>query len=151
MSRTSSALLSKSTVLVLALGAVVVFVAWVIMQSQQIARYPDAPAALIKQLRFEDRTDGSIAVIDYQTKQQVDVIIGEAGFVRGALRTLAQERKRREISSEPPFELIARQDGRLTLADPSTGRMIDLESFGLINSQHFARLLRTDANQTQQR
>jgi len=151
MSRTSSALLSKSTVLVLALGAVAVFVAWVIVQSQQIARYPDAPAALIKQLRFEDRTDGSIAVIDYQTKQQVDVIIGEAGFVRGALRTLAQERKRREISSEPPFELIARQDGRLTLADPSTGRMIDLESFGLINSQHFARLLRTDANQTQQR
>ena len=151
MSRTSSALLSKSTVLVLALGAVAVFVAWVIVQSQQIARYPDAPAALIKQLRFEDRTDGSIAVIDYQTKQQVDVIIGEAGFVRGALRALAQERKRREISSEPPFELIARQDGRLTLADPSTGRMIDLESFGLINSQHFARLLRTDANQTQQR
>lgn len=151
MSRTSSALLSKSTVLVLALGAVAVFVAWVIVQSQQIARYPDAPAALIKQLRFEDRTDGSIAVIDYQTKQQVDAIIGEAGFVRGALRTLAQERKRREISSEPPFELIARQDGRLTLADPSTGRMIDLESFGLINSQHFARLLRTDANQTQQR
>ena len=151
MSRSSSPLLNKSAVLVLALGAVAVFVAWVIAQSQQIARYPDAPAALIKQLRFEDRADGSIAVIDYQTKQQVDVIIGEAGFVRGALRTLAQERKRREIGSEPPFELIARQDGRLTLADPSTGRMIDLESFGVINSQHFARLLRTDANQTQQR
>ena len=151
MSRSSLALLSKTTVLVLALGAVAVFVSWVIQQSQQIARYPDAPAALIKQLRFEDRADGSIAVVDYQSKQQVDVIIGEAGFVRGALRTLAQERKRREISSEPPFELIARQDGRLTLADPSTGRMIDLESFGLINSQHFARLLRTDANQTQQR
>ena len=151
MSRSSSPLLNKSAVLVLALGAVAVFVVWVIAQSQQIARYPDAPAALIKQLRFEDRADGSIAVIDYQTKQQVDVIIGEAGFVRGALRTLAQERKRREIGSEPPFELIARQDGRLTLADPSTGRMIDLESFGVINSQHFARLLRTDANQTQQR
>jgi len=151
MSRSSSPLLSKTTVLVLALGAVTLFVAWVIQQSQQSVRYPDAPAVLIKQLRFEDRTDGSIAVIDYQNKQQVDVITGEAGFVRGALRTLAQERKRREISSEPPFELIARQDGRLTLADPSTGRMIDLESFGAINSQHFARLLRTDANQTQQR
>ena len=151
MSRLSSPLLSKTTIRVLALGAVALFVAWVIPQSQQSARYPDAPATQIKQLRFEDRADGSIAVVDYQTKQQVDVIIGEAGFVRGALRTLAQERKRREISSEPPFELIARQDGRLTLSDPSTGRMIDLESFGVINSQHFARLLRTDANQTQQR
>ncbi|MEY3724080.1 MAG: putative photosynthetic complex assembly protein PuhC [Pseudomonadota bacterium] len=151
MSHSSSPLLSKTTVLVLALGVVAVFAAWVIQESRQIARYPDAPATLIKQLRFEDRADGSIAVVDYQTKQQVDVIIGEAGFVRGALRTLAQERKRREISSEPPFELIARQDGRLTLADPSTGRMIDLESFGAINSQHFARLLRADVNQIQQR
>ncbi len=151
MSRSSSPLLSKTTILVLALGVFAVFIVWVIAQSQQIARYPDAPAKMIKQLRFEDRSDGSIAVVDYQTKQQVDVIIGEAGFVRGALRTLAQERKRREIGSEPPFELIARQDGRLTLADPSTGRMIDLESFGIINSQHFARLLRTDANQPQQR
>ncbi len=99
-------------------------------------------------------TDGAVsrcARSTHQTKQQVDVITGEAGFVRGALRTLAQERKRREIGSEPPFELIARQDGRLTLADPSTGRMIDLESFGVINSQHFARLLRADANQIQQR
>jgi putative photosynthetic complex assembly protein len=151
MSNPSSSLLKKPIVLALALGAVVMFAAWVIQQSQQMVRYPDAPAALIKQLRFEDRVDGSIAVVDYQTKQQVDVITGEAGFVRGALRTLAQERKRREISSEPPFELIAREDGRLTLADPSTGRMIDLESFGVINSQHFARLLRTDANQIQQR
>ncbi len=151
MSRSSSPLLSKTTILVLALGVFAAFIAWVITQSQQITRYPDAPAKMIKQLRFEDRPDGSIAVVDYQSKQQVDVIIGEAGFVRGALRTLAQERKRREIGSEPPFELIARQDGRLTLADPSTGRMIDLESFGIINSQHFARLLRTDANQPQQR
>jgi hypothetical protein len=47
--------------------------------------------------------------------------------------------------------LIAREDGRLTLADPSTGRMIDLESFGLVNAQHFARLLRADTAYTQQR
>lgn len=146
-----SPLSRKTTLLLLAIGGAIVFTIWVTQQSKTTARYPDAPAKLIKQLRFEDRTDGSIAVVDYQTKQQVDVITGEAGFVRGALRTLAQERKRREIGSEPPFELIAREDGRLTLADPSTGRMIDLESFGVINSQHFARLLRADANQVQQR
>jgi len=142
--------MTKTSVLALALGAFVVFATWVSQQSQQMVRYPDAPAALIKQLRFEDRADGSIAVVDYQTKQQVDVITGEQVLCAGLL-TLPQERKRREIGSEPPFELIARQDGRLTLADPSTGRMIDLESFGVINSQHFARLLRTDANQIQQR
>ncbi|NBT80006.1 MAG: photosynthetic complex assembly protein PuhC, partial [Betaproteobacteria bacterium] len=44
-----------------------------------------------------------------------------------------------------------RQDGRLTLIDPSTGRTIDLESFGAINANNFARLLRVDSQMTQQR
>jgi putative photosynthetic complex assembly protein len=141
--------LRKTFTMMLGIMGVFLFIAWVINQSQKTTRYPDAPAKQIKQLRFEDRMDGSIAVIDFQSNQQIDFITGEAGFVRGALRTLAQERKRREIDSQPPFELIAREDGRLTLSDPSTGRMIDLESFGVINSQHFARLLKTQAIHTQ--
>jgi len=148
----SSLSLSRSTTLtMLGTVATVVFLTWVISQSQVSARYPDAPAKQVKQLRFEDRSDGSIAVFDYQTGKQIDSIVGEAGFVRGALRTLAQERKRRDIDSKPPFELIARQDGRLTLMDPSTGRTIDLESFGAINAKHFARLLFIDSQTTQQR
>ena len=144
--------LSRSTTLtMLGTVAAVVFLTWVITQSQVSARYPDAPAKQVKKLRFEDRSDGSIAVFDYQTGKQIDSIVGEAGFVRGALRTLAQERKRRDIDSKPPFELIARQDGRLTLIDPSTGRTIDLESFGAINANNFARLLRVDSQMTQQR
>ena len=143
---------SRSTLLtMLGIAATTLFTVWVITQSQVSARYPDAPAKHVKQLRFEDRPDGSIAVFDYQTGKQIDSIIGEAGFVRGALRTLAQERKRRDIDSKPPFELIARQDGRLTLMDPSTGRTIDLESFGAINAKHFARLLSVDGQQTQHR
>ena len=102
--------LSRSiTLTMLGTVAAVVFLTWVITQSQVSARYPDAPAKQVKQLRFEDRSDGSIAVFDYQTGKQIDSIVGEAGFVRGALRTLAQERKRRDIDSKPPFELIARQ------------------------------------------
>jgi putative photosynthetic complex assembly protein len=148
----SSLSLSRSTTLtMLGTVATVVFLTWVISQSQVSSRYPDAPAKQVKQLRFEDRSDGSIAVFDYQTGKQIDSIVGEAGFVRGALRTLAQERKRRDIDSKPPFELIARQDGRLTLIDPSTGRTIDLESFGAINANNFARLLRVDSQMTQQR
>ncbi len=148
----SSLSLSRSTTLtMLGTVVVVVFLTWVISQSQVSARYPDAPAKQVKQLRCEDRSDGSIAVFDYQTGKQIDSIVGEAGFVRGALRTLAQERKLRDIDSRPPFELIARQDGRLTLIDPSTGRTIDLESFGAINAKHFARLLLIDSQTTQQR
>ena len=57
------------------------------------------------------------------------------------LRALARERKKRDLGSGPPFELLARADGRLTLVDPSTGARIDLESFGPANAGVFARLM----------
>jgi putative photosynthetic complex assembly protein len=103
-------------------------------------REPDASPLKVLQLRFEDRPDGSIAVIDYKTGKQIEAVQGEAGFVRGTLRGLAQERKRRGLDSGPPFELIYRADGRLTLADTATGRMVDLESFGPTNAGTFFRL-----------
>ncbi len=100
-----------------------------------------APAALERPLRFEDRPDGSIAVIDGNTGAAVDTVKGEQPFVRGALRALARERRARGLGSERPFELIARTDGRLTLYDPATEKRIDLESFGPTNAGAFARLL----------
>ena len=103
-------------------------------------REPDALPTQVLQLRFEDRPDGSIAVIDYKTGKQIDVVQGEAGFVRGTLRGLAQERKRRGLDSGPPFELIYRADGRLTLSDTATGRLVDLESFGPTNASTFFKL-----------
>jgi putative photosynthetic complex assembly protein len=104
-------------------------------------REPDASPVKVLQLRFEDRPDGSIAVIDYKSGKQIDAVEGEAGFVRGTLRGLAQERKRRGLDSGPPFELIYRADGRLTLSDTATGRLVDLESFGPTNAGTFFKLL----------
>ena len=104
-------------------------------------REPDASPIKVLQLRFEDRPDGSIAVIDYKSGKQIDAVQGEAGFVRGTLRGLAQERKRRGLDSGPPFELIYRADGRLTLSDTATGRLVDLESFGPTNAGTFFKLL----------
>ena len=103
-------------------------------------REPDSSPAQVLQLRFEDRQDGSIAVIDYKTGKQIESVQGEAGFVRGTLRGLAQERIRRGLDSGPPFELIYRTDGRLTLTDTATGRMVDLESFGPTNAGTFFKL-----------
>jgi putative photosynthetic complex assembly protein len=84
-------------------------------------------------------------VINYKTGKQIDSIEGEAGFVRGSLRGLAQERKRRGLDSGPPFELIYRSDGRLTLVDTATQRMLDLESFGPANASSFFKFF--DASQ----
>jgi putative photosynthetic complex assembly protein len=102
---------------------------------------PDASAVVTRSLRFEDRADGSVAVIDAPTGVEVERVQGEAGFLRGALRALARERRMRDLGSEAAFELIGRADGRLTLSDPATGERIDLESFGPTNAAVFARLL----------
>jgi len=102
---------------------------------------PDAPALMTRELRFEDRPDGSIAVIDAKQQQVISTITGQSGFVRGTLRGLARERKRSGLGAEQAFELIGRADGRLTLHDPATGRIVDLESFGPTNASEFVRLL----------
>jgi len=99
-----------------------------------------APSAE-RALRFQDRPDGGISVIDVATNRELAVIQGEQGFVRGSLRALTRERKARELGPEQPFELIAQADGRLTLHDPATGKRVELESFGPSNSANFSRLL----------
>ncbi len=100
-----------------------------------------ASVALQRSLRFEDRPDGAVAVIDGNTGALLTTVRGEQGFVRGTLRALTRERYSRNIGSGPPFLLIARTNGRLTLADPATGEHIDLESFGPTNMAEFAHFL----------
>jgi putative photosynthetic complex assembly protein len=105
---------------------------------------PDQLAAAVTQersLRFLDRADGGVDVIDGSTGDTVTVLRGEQGFVRGALRALARERQARKLGPEQPFVLTAHADNRLTLTDPTTGERIDLESFGSANTGEFARLL----------
>ncbi len=105
------------------------------------ARAPDAPAVASRSLRFDDGADGSVLILDGRNGRELDRVQGEAGFLRGALRALSRERRLRELGAGPAFELIARADGRLTLADPATGQRIDLEAFGPTNVATFARLL----------
>ncbi len=105
-------------------------------------REPDAAVAVLRELRFEDRPDGSIAVFEGRSKVPFDSVTGEAGFVRGTLRGLARERKRQGLGPEQPFELIGRADGRMTLVDPATGHIVDLESFGPTNAADFGRWLK---------
>lgn len=103
------------------------------------------PAAMpieSRDLRFEDRADGAVQVYDTREQRTLAVLApGTNGFVRGALRGLARERKRQDIGSGPPFRLTRWADGRVSLEDPSTGRRIDLDAFGSTNAQAFAWLL----------
>lgn len=95
-----------------------------------------------RELRFADRADGAVVALDGQTGAVTDTFApGTNGFVRGALRGLARERKRQDIGAEPPFRLTRWADGRVTLDDPTTGRVVDLVAFGPTNAAVFTRLL----------
>ena len=103
---------------------------------------PDAAAVTVREFLFEDRSDGSIAILDARSKQQVDTVAPASnGFLRGTMRGLARERKRQGVGPEVPFQLVGRADGRLTLVDPGTSRRVDLESFGPTNAAVFAKLM----------
>lgn len=102
----------------------------------------DAPAVATLDVRFEDRPDGSIAVLDASGKKVVDTVApGTNGFLRGTMRGLARERMREGIGHELPFRLIGRADGKLTLLDPGTGRRVDVGSFGPTNAAAFAHIM----------
>ncbi|MFN3493590.1 MAG: photosynthetic complex assembly protein PuhC, partial [Hydrogenophaga sp.] len=101
----------------------------------------DLPAVQWKrELRFEDRPNGDIAVLDAASEKEVARFQGEQGFLRGSLRALARERQRSGMGPQAPFELTGHVDGRLTLRDTATGHRIALESFGPTNSAVFSQL-----------
>jgi len=102
----------------------------------------DAATYSTRELRFQDRADGGIDVLDARNGTLLETVApGTNGFLRSTMRGLVRERKRQSLGPETPFELLGRVDGRLTLVDPGTGRRIDLESFGPTNSAVFAKLL----------
>lgn len=124
-----------------ALLALIVFAAATRFSGESI-RSPDAPTVAMRELVFQDRSDGSVAVLDAKSGQVIDAITGESGFARGTLRGFARDRRARGIGPDAPLQLMGRADGRLTLFDPSTGRIVDLESFGPGNAAVFARMLK---------
>ncbi len=131
-------LLGAGALILLALLAV----ATVRLTGVGAVKVPDAPAVSVRDLRFEDRPDGSIVVLEAADRHLVNTVQpGTNGFLRSTLRGLARERKRQGIGAEPSFRLIGRADGRLTLEDPATGRRVDLESFGPTNAAVFAQLM----------
>lgn len=93
-------------------------------------------------LRFEDRPNGAVLVYDSADDRLADTLEpGTNGFVRGVLRGLVRERRADHIGPTPPFRLTRWANGRLSLDDPSTGRHVDLEVFGLSNAGAFADIL----------
>ena len=128
--------------LIAAMGLVIgtlIIVTFVRLTGISASQMADAPAASVLMFRAADLADGSVAIYDAAGERMIDrVAPGTGGFIRGTMRGLARERQRQGVSPMEPFRLTGRLDGRLTLEDPTTGRRVDLESFGPTNAAVFA-------------
>lgn len=95
-----------------------------------------------RQLFFSDRSDGAVEIHEAGSAEPLLVLDpGTNGFVRGAMRGLARERRIRGIGAEVPFSLVYWENGSLTLEDTETGHTVDLSAFGATNYELFPRLL----------
>lgn len=70
-----------------------------------------------------------------------ELVPGEGGFLRGAIRPLNRERVRVEADPAEAYRLVLWSDGALVLADPLTDLVVDLHAFGPTNAGAFAALL----------
>jgi len=94
-------------------------------------------------LRFADAGGGTVVVYDAGSSMQLLTLQpGTENFIRGVLRGMARERRSLQIGDQTPFRLARHDNGRLTLEDLATGRLIDLRAFGATNAGSFERLLR---------
>lgn len=102
-------------------------------------RMPPASAVETLALRFEDRADGSIAVLDASDGRPIHTVRpGTNGFIRSTLRGLARERLRAGLDGSRPFALTRWNDGTVSLIDDATGRRVSLDAFGPDNVGAFA-------------
>jgi putative photosynthetic complex assembly protein len=102
---------------------------------------PASPVTSSISLTFKDRDDGSVVVRDGTGRTLETIPVSADGFVRGAMRSMARDRKKSGLGSEVPFILERRANGRLGLSDPATGGRLELDAFGPSNSGAFARFL----------
>lgn len=91
---------------------------------------------------FTDGPDGEVSVsVPGDPRLARALPAGTHNFIRGVLRGLARERRQHGLGRDAPFRLAQWADGRLSLEDTATGRIIALESFGPTNAAEFRRLL----------
>jgi putative photosynthetic complex assembly protein len=103
---------------------------------------PTGQAILARDLAFRDLPDGAVGVYELPGGAEIARLdYGTNSFIRATLRGLVRERRMGELGPEAPFRLAAWNDGRLTLEDTATGRIIDIVAFGSTQAEAFARLL----------
>ena len=110
----------------------------------------EAPAATpvaSADMRFADMDDGGVRVSVVDDGERI-IPPATGGFVRGVLRGLVRERRAQGLGPEQPFRVTEWSDGKVTIEDTATGRIVKLDAFGPTNRQAFLDLMTGMTEQT---
>lgn len=123
-----------------------------IFQRQSVPAEVRAAAGIktaeMRTLRFFDEPDGTVRVEDGASGEVLSNFRqGEGGFIRATVRNLVHQRRIRNLGPEVPFTLTRWENDNLTLADPVTGRSIEVSSFGPDNRAVYADMLPSNKGQ----
>ena len=126
---------------VIAVLVVIMITIGVVSRARHAGTAPGAIPVRSADLLMQDHDDGSISVLDAGTHAVIDTVPPKTnGFLRVVLAGMVRERRLDGIDS-PVFHLTRWSDGRLTLDDAATHRLVELEAFGPTNEAAFGRLL----------
>jgi putative photosynthetic complex assembly protein len=123
--------------------AAVICIAIAMRVATPLGASPAATPLRTADLIFEDRDNGSIDVVRAADHRRIEVLApGSNAFLRVLLSGLVRERRREHEGDEGlPFRITRWADGRLTIDDIATHKLIELDAFGPSNAGAFARLL----------
>jgi putative photosynthetic complex assembly protein len=113
-------------------------------QTSHVSPAQSSQPVIARDLAFFDMQNGSVEVRDSEGQQVLFVAEpGTNGFIRGVMRGMARNRHAHGLGQKEAFRLAQWPNGRLSLEDLATGRVIELEAFGAENRKAFAQLLET--------
>ena len=122
-------------------GMTILFAGFARLTDIGVTRLAPSPAIESQEFRFLDNPEGGVRVEGVDGRIVGSFGIGEGGFLRGVLRGFARDRRSRDMGSQETFTLARHQDGRLSLRDSASGRVVELDAFGPTNAGLFGKLL----------
>jgi putative photosynthetic complex assembly protein len=103
---------------------------------------PDADIVAARDIRFATDPTGAIQISDARTEALLGTYAHETNaFVRSVMHGLQAERRLIGGKDDPAYRIVRWSDGRVTVADPVSGRFVELGAFGQSQVQTFAQLL----------
>ncbi|MEL6196749.1 MAG: photosynthetic complex assembly protein PuhC [Pseudomonadota bacterium] len=101
----------------------------------------DTPIHASRTVTFEP-VDSGLIVRDVDTGEEVAALIdADGGFIHNVVRVLNKERRRYGVGPDEPYAITGYINGRVSITDLSTGRVIDINAFGSNQVDSFRNLL----------